>query len=224
MHGKGAIEVVQTGDFSHSDLLHLQEVIEACDIGLCLLNSERCVIAWNPYLSDLTGKTHEQALNEPLESLIPQLAGPRFSNMVGTALQASQSDAPVKTGFTPSSLRHLFNLEANRYIRVSVKPLMMHQGYCLVQLNEVDAMMAQEERLTHNATVDQRTREFAQAQNYYGREIGFYRDLADDVGIPVPQCYFGAHDPETQDFALLLEDLHPARTTDQQAGGSGRVT
>jgi Amt family ammonium transporter len=144
--GKGVIKVFQTGDFSPNDLSHLQEVIEACDVGLCLLNAELRVIAWNRYLSDFTGKTDQEALNETLESLLPQLAGSRFPKMVNTVLQAHRSDGSPISNFSLTGTRHLFNIEGNRFIRVSVKPLMMHQGYCLVQVSEVDASMAQRTR------------------------------------------------------------------------------
>jgi thiamine kinase-like enzyme len=68
------------------------------------------------------------------------------------------------------------------------------------------------------ASSDERTREFARAQNYYAREIGFYRDIGGDAQIPIPRCYFGELDPESNHFALLLEDLRPAETTDQVEG------
>jgi Amt family ammonium transporter len=158
VQGEGVIEVFQTGDFSRSELLHLKEVIDACDVGLCLLNSECRVIAWNRYLSEFTGKSDQQALNETLESLIPQLAGPRFSKMVNTALKTPRSGATTKTFYSLCGTGHLFNVEEDRFIRVSVKPLMMHQGYCLVQVSEVDAMVAQQEWFTRNAMMEQRTR------------------------------------------------------------------
>jgi Amt family ammonium transporter len=158
MQGKGAIEVLQTEDLSQSDLLCLQEVIEACDIGLCMINAERHVIAWNHYLSRITGKTEREAINEPLEVLIPQLTGPRFYKMVHTALRLPQCECTQKTNFSLSNSRRLFNVDENRFIQVSVKPLMMHQGYCLVQISEVDAMTARKKWPVRNAMGEQHTR------------------------------------------------------------------
>ena len=43
----------------------------------------------------------------------------------------------------------------------------------------------------------------------YRRETSFYREFP-DVGISVPQCLFEAHNPETQEFVLLMGDLAPA--------------
>jgi Amt family ammonium transporter len=138
--------------------MQLQEVIEACDVGLCLVNTERQVIAWNRYLSDITGKTDREAISEPLEKLIPQLAGPRFTKMVLTAVQAPQPNGSLHTYFSLASSRHLFRVDERRFIRVSVKPLMMHPGYCLVQISEIDSSLAQGERLTTNSVAQQHTR------------------------------------------------------------------
>ncbi len=43
----------------------------------------------------------------------------------------------------------------------------------------------------------------------YRRETAFYR-LMPDPGISVPTCYFAHHEPDTQQFVLLLNDLAPA--------------
>jgi hypothetical protein len=43
--------------------------------------------------------------------------------------------------------------------------------------------------------------------NMYGREVGFYTDLAARCAIDHPACYYAAHDPATQDTVLLLEDV-----------------
>ncbi|MFI0412756.1 MAG: EAL domain-containing protein [Candidatus Thiodiazotropha sp.] len=158
VQGKGSTEALQTGVFSHSDMLQLQEVIDACDVGLCLINTDRRVVAWNRHLSDITGKTDQEALSEPLEELIPQLTGPRFSKMVLTAAQATQSDGSLQTYFSLTGTRHLFRVDEKYFIRVSVKPLMMHPGYCLVQISEIDSSLLQDEKLATNTMADQRTR------------------------------------------------------------------
>ena len=45
------------------------------------------------------------------------------------------------------------------------------------------------------ASTKPETREFAREQNYYAREIGFYRDIGQDVGIKVPLCHYSQHLP-----------------------------
>lgn len=45
----------------------------------------------------------------------------------------------------------------------------------------------------------------------YWRETSFYRELP-DPGIPVPRCYYAAHDPSAQTFVILMNDLAPAES------------
>jgi len=66
----------------------------------------------------------------------------------------------------------------------------------------------------------QENREVAMFFRFYERETGFYREIADRVELRTPRCYFNAFDPSNGDFALLLEDLAPARVGDQLAGCS----
>ncbi|MES9991974.1 MAG: EAL domain-containing protein [Candidatus Thiodiazotropha sp.] len=155
---KGSIEKPQAGDFSQQDLVHLQEVIEACDVGLCLLNAQRQVVAWNRHLAESAGKSDHEGLLRPLEALIPQLAGPRFSKMVLNAIQAPQADGTLQTYFSAENTRHLFNVDENRFLQVSVKPLAMHPGFCLVQISDNDDKLARQEQLHSAGMADQRTR------------------------------------------------------------------
>lgn len=68
------------------------------------------------------------------------------------------------------------------------------------------------------ATANDATREMARLQRLYDREIGFYRDIGNDVGISVPNCYYLQHELSTNHFVLLLEDLAPAYPSDQVEG------
>lgn len=54
----------------------------------------------------------------------------------------------------------------------------------------------------------------------YAREIDFYRDVASTVSVRVPHCHFADIDLDTGAFALVLEDLSPARTGNQLDGCS----
>ncbi len=64
------------------------------------------------------------------------------------------------------------------------------------------------------------TREMARDQSLYRREISFYRDIGQDVGIRVPVCYYSNFNEETQHFAMLLEDMAPGEASDQVVGTS----
>jgi hypothetical protein len=57
----------------------------------------------------------------------------------------------------------------------------------------------------------------------YAREIFFYRTLKERIPISTPRCYFTAIEGDGPEFALLLEDMAPARQGDQLAGCSVAV-
>ncbi len=52
------------------------------------------------------------------------------------------------------------------------------------------------------------------------REVSFYRHIASDENLSLPTCYYSGVNPETENTALLLEDLIDARQGDSVAGCS----
>src|SRR5262245_3281769 len=71
-------------------------------------------------------------------------------------------------------------------------------------------------------TQDARSRQLAIMFRFYEREVRFYHEIGSDAGIRVPTMHFGAADPQSGDFVMLMEDLAPARVGDQLAGCSAR--
>lgn len=67
------------------------------------------------------------------------------------------------------------------------------------------------------ASSDPTSRSIAAAWSLYEREVRFYREIAAEARIATPAC-FGAEMAADGTFALLLEDLAPARPGDQFAG------
>jgi hypothetical protein len=61
--------------------------------------------------------------------------------------------------------------------------------------------------------VDELPRMLAKVAGLYTREVLFYRDLAPNLGMRVPHCYFG--DIDDEEFALVLEDISDATVHDQ---------
>jgi len=61
------------------------------------------------------------------------------------------------------------------------------------------------------------------ALGLYRKEVEFYRTLAPRLSISTPRCYFAEVDGRGPDFALILEDMAPARPGDQIAGCSPEV-
>ncbi|MFV0525852.1 MAG: phosphotransferase family protein [Acidimicrobiales bacterium] len=65
---------------------------------------------------------------------------------------------------------------------------------------------------------DDTSRSTAAATSTYIREVGFYRDLADEVEISIPTVWYVAEDRDRNDFTLLMGDLAPAVQGDQLTG------
>jgi Ecdysteroid kinase-like family len=63
-------------------------------------------------------------------------------------------------------------------------------------------------------------RQTADAFNFYGREVNFYREAAHRTSLGTPEVYAAEYDPDTKDFLLVLEDLGDRRQSDQLDGCS----
>ena len=61
-------------------------------------------------------------------------------------------------------------------------------------------------------------REIAEIFRFYEIETRFYEEIAHQIELRTPRCYYSAYDPQTGDFILLLEDLAPAQVGDQVVG------
>ncbi|MBT3833821.1 MAG: DUF1679 domain-containing protein [Gammaproteobacteria bacterium] len=68
------------------------------------------------------------------------------------------------------------------------------------------------------ASTKQETRDMAADQKLYQREIGFYKDIGNKVGVPIAECYYSTYIEESNHFILLLEDLAPGEPSDQVIG------
>ena len=68
------------------------------------------------------------------------------------------------------------------------------------------------------ATEHESARERAAQTGMYGYEVGFYRDLADQVNISTPRCYAAEISDDNSAFVLLLEDAAPFVQVDQLQG------
>jgi hypothetical protein len=61
-------------------------------------------------------------------------------------------------------------------------------------------------------------REVASFFRFYEREVRFYQQIADEVALRTPRCYYSHFDPDSGDYVLLIEDLAPAVVGDQLGG------
>ena len=69
-------------------------------------------------------------------------------------------------------------------------------------------------------TADESIRSIALLFGWYEHEVRFYQELAGQVELRTPKCYYSAMDAPAGRFVLLLEDLAPARCGDQLASCS----
>src|SRR5581483_6134284 len=67
---------------------------------------------------------------------------------------------------------------------------------------------------------DPTSRATAAALRNYEIEVSFYRELAPHLPVRNPHCHVALHDPASDDFILVLEDMAPAQQGDQLAGCS----
>lgn len=67
---------------------------------------------------------------------------------------------------------------------------------------------------------DQMSRGTAATFGLYAKEVGFYREVAPELGVRVPQALVAEIDDNGIDFVLLFEDLGPARGGNQLASCS----
>jgi thiamine kinase-like enzyme len=70
------------------------------------------------------------------------------------------------------------------------------------------------------ASLHEPVRQIARGYHFYEREVGVYQHLAPQLTIGSPACHFAAHDADSDDFVLVLEDLSDHRVCDQVAGAS----
>jgi len=62
---------------------------------------------------------------------------------------------------------------------------------------------------------DATSRGTAVSMQLYEKEVGFYRNIAPHISTRTPASYFAQHDPESDDFLLLMEDCGPSEQGDQ---------
>ncbi len=67
---------------------------------------------------------------------------------------------------------------------------------------------------------DPTSRATAASQASYLREVRFYQEIAATVDIRTPRCFYAEIDLASNAFALIMEDLAPARQGDQLEGCS----
>jgi hypothetical protein len=68
------------------------------------------------------------------------------------------------------------------------------------------------------ATPDPNAKRVAALFNFYGKEVGFYRELAERTATRTPRCHTARFDPDEQDFIIVMEDGGAGSLVDQIDG------
>ena len=140
-----------------------------------------------------------------------------------TAMTSPQSVDDLTTDWLQKTLSPY--LEGTTIRGFSLQVIGVGEGF-MGQLARVTLTYAEEAKIGPGSIIAKfastmsATREMARDQSLYRREIGFYRDIGQDVGIRVPVCYHSDFDEETQFFVMLLEDMAPGEPSDQVTGTS----
>ena len=135
----------------------LQSVVEASDIGLCVLDCERCILSWNLWLAQTSAVPSVEALGRRIESLFPELVGSRFLSLVDAALRQGMPGL-LSQKFHPHVLplyRSALERRAGQRLHqmISIKPLSLPgTRHCLVQVVDVSPAVLRDQYLREQAT------------------------------------------------------------------------
>jgi hypothetical protein len=113
------------------------------------------------------------------------------------------------------------SLAGGRVVAVTTEPVGTGQVADTVrlQLTYDDAGTAGPATLVAKVpAADETSRAGARFSRTYEIEASFYRDLAPVLPVRTPNCHHASHDPETDGYVVLLEDVAPARQGDQMDG------
>ncbi len=134
-------------------------------------------------------------------------------------IPAGQSE--LTPGWLTQVLRQAGAIEAGHVAEVSVEPAGQGQVAdcfrCRLHFNRVEPR-APDSVIVKLPARDPTSRESGVAHALYEREVRFYQQLAGVVGITTPHCWYAEIDADTGMFALVLNDLAPAREVDQLSG------
>ncbi len=157
MHGNQTATAQKGLPLTDDIVQQLREVLEACDVGLCLVDERRRVWAWNQRFAE-RARTWDRDSPTRIESLFPPLASERFTDQVQNAIMLSFASGQEAPRGRSAQARQVIRLEDQTRIRISVRPLMLHPGYCLVQFTDLDEAPPESMARSAFTLTEQRTR------------------------------------------------------------------
>jgi hypothetical protein len=140
-----------------------------------------------------------------------------------TAPPIAASSSQIDADWMTAALRAAGALPAGRVTGVSGKPVgngLVGDSFRFVLTYEGAPADAPASLVGKFPAADPVSKATGGGMGLYMREVSFYREIADTVGIITPRAYYAEIDPATSDFTLIFEDLGPARQGDQLEGCS----
>jgi PAS domain S-box-containing protein len=128
-----------------ADLL-VGPVFDAVDIGLVVLDSERCIVGWNEWIARVSRHPAEDVLGKNLCAVFPDLSDTRLPDVIDDALQAGSSSVLTHT------LNSLLPLKSDSgeplLHNIVVRPVFSAPAkYCLLQITDVTVAVSRERLL-----------------------------------------------------------------------------
>lgn len=140
-------------DVAHKiDLFELSaSVLLASDTGIIVLDQQAKVIIWNDWLTKYTGLTADEVLGRYWNDLFPQLVSGRLRQSIDAVLKHGMASF-ISHSLHKAALPLFDRLQHFIEQQVIVKPV-VDKGvrYCLIQINDVTAMVSRERVLRDQA-------------------------------------------------------------------------
>lgn len=130
----------------HSESL-LQHALNACEIGLIIVNDEAQIVDWNPWVTRHSGLELKQVAGKNLFEAFPNQ---KYSNLARALKQAIVNKVSSVLSFalnkSPFPLVNNYGQAISQHI--AIKPFKVaNQVYCLIQISDVSAAVNREKQL-----------------------------------------------------------------------------
>jgi PAS domain S-box-containing protein len=132
-----------------------QEVFDAVDVGLIVLDADARVVGWNDWIGSASGRSASDVLGLRLDEVFPDLASPRLTHAVAESLSFGASS--VLTHSLHPVLLPLVTRAGRALVHnLAVRPLGPMPGLCLIQVTDVTVSTEREKllRARQNARYD----------------------------------------------------------------------
>ena len=137
----------------------IEDISNALNIGLCVVNSTGKVLLWNHWIAKHSGIQEVDALNQPLERVFLEPVSPAFLSALKNSL-AHKLPVVLSTALhrTPLPLYHKFELglqQPRMYQSISMAPIRSqhNESCCLIQITDSSTSIKREKILRSHSEI-----------------------------------------------------------------------